>query len=72
MVFVYVLDSDSIWDPFVCGSIETQTNCISFPEGEKHNLKHLVYPNLAVKGHISVPALTNTELYVYWFKSYFK
>lgn len=49
----------------MCGSIGTQTNCISFPEGEKHNSKHLVYPNLAVKGHISVPALTNTELYVY-------
>lgn len=31
--------------------LELRQIASSFPEAEQHNLKHLVYINLAVKGH---------------------
>lgn len=37
---------------------------LSFPVGEKHNSKHLVYTNLAVKGHSQC-----TSSHKYWIRS---
>lgn len=51
MVFVYVLDLDTVEDLFIYGSIETRQIASFFQEAEKRILKHLLDINIEANYH---------------------